>query len=294
VNKIKAIIDADVLVYQTGFSAQKTSYRFVYANGRKIEYDDLTIGEVKKELVKQGLCTNHGKLQKLIHPIPVEYALQRAKMLIESILDKVNADTFKAFLTANDKSNYRFKVATMQEYKGNRKNSKRPVHYDVIREYLMTHYDAEVTYDQEADDAMGIEQMRSDGNSIICSIDKDLDMIPGHHYNLNSEESYIATDPGEIFLDDNRSALHGRGLKWFYAQMLLGDTADNIPGIKGYGPVAVYNALGKARVENEYINITKEVYQKNYKNTFEKAYREVANLLWIRRYPGEFKGDVIC
>lgn len=286
---MKALVDGDILIYKAGFSSQRTSYRFVSLNGAKIEFGDMPLTQVKKDLHLKGITSNEGKLQRLISPIQVEFAFQRLRMLVESVLEKVGADSYHLFLTSTDHSNYRYNIAKLQEYKGNRKNMKRPVHYDVLREYLIKYYDAEVIHNQEADDAMGIMQSKSTDNTIICSIDKDLDMIPGYHYNIDTGETYVATDPGTVYLDDTRHKVIGRGLKWFYAQMLLGDNADNIPGIPGYGPVKVVETLEKLTTEKEMIDCTYKIYLKYYKNCAIMNYKEVADLLWIRRREGEFK-----
>lgn len=284
-----AQIDGDILAYKAGFSAQRTRYRFIYNGGSKIDYDDLTLLQIKKDLICRGLSHNDGKLQKLIYPEPVAFALQRVKLLIDMIMSNTEANSYNIYLTANDKSNFRFKIATIKEYKGNRKNMKRPMHYDAIREYLQSYHDAVMISGQEADDAMGIAQMRSLSDSIICSIDKDLDMIPGYHYNMDTKEHYTATDPGIVFLDDYRKKVHGRGLVWFYAQMLLGDNADNIPGIAGYGPVKVCELLKNIKEEAIMKETVKEVYANHYGVNYLKAYHEVCDLLWIRRYESQIK-----
>lgn len=286
-----AQVDGDIICYKCGFSAQKTRYQFVYNNGSKLDYPDQTLIEIKKDLKAKSIKSTMGTLQKLICPEPVEFAFQRVRMLVDSILAKTNTDSYKMYLTSNDKSNFRYKIATLKEYKGNRKNMKRPAHYEAIREYLQDYYDAQMIYGSEADDAMGIAQMKALDRSIICSIDKDLDMIPGYHYNIDTQELYTATDPGIIFLDDNRRKVHGRGLKWFYAQMLLGDSADNIPGAAGYGPVNVMLALENENTEASMQEITKDIYAKQYGADYMKAYKEVMDLLWIRRFPDEVKSE---
>lgn len=284
-----AQIDSDVIVYKCGFSSQKTMYRFVYNDGSKIDYSEATLVEIKKDLKTRGVTHEAGNLQRLIVPDPVDYALQRVKMLLEAILDKSEADSFKLYLTSADRSNFRFKLATIQEYKGNRKNMKKPVHYEAIREFLLKYFDAEEVYNQEADDAMGIAQMKNLESSIICSIDKDMNMIPGYHYDMDSQEIYVTSDPGHLELTDDRRKLKGGGLKWFYAQMLLGDSADNIPGIPGLGPVAVYSLLNEYNTEDWFRYQVLDCYKKQYGNDWEKCFKEVGNLLYIRRQENEVK-----
>ncbi len=54
------------------------------------------------------------------------------------------------------------------------------------------------------------------------SIDKDLDMIRGWHYNFIKDKKY--------FIDDQQAIKH------FYTQILTGDRVDNIIGLRGIGP----------------------------------------------------------
>ncbi len=219
--------------------------------------------------------------------------------MINEIMGATSANEHQIYLTSTDKSNYRFDIAKTKEYKGNRKAAK-PVHYDAIREYLTNYWNAAIITGKEADDAMGIEQSTngrrfgSDSVTIICTIDKDLDMIPGWHYNFVTKELYETDDPGALGLSENRRKLSGGGLLWFYAQMLLGDSADNIPGLKGFGPVKVHELLQDCKdeiemVQNVYSQYTKEMPKKE---AIERM-KEVADLLWIQRKEGERKSQYI-
>ena len=84
---------------------------------------------------------------------------------------------------------------------------------------LVTQYKATVVNGYETDDALGIAQTKYDGNSRICSLDKDLLMIAGYHFNWVTGISKLVSP-----LD---------GLRTFYKQLILGDKSDNIPGYDG-------------------------------------------------------------
>ena len=115
-----------------------------------------------------------------------EGAPQCWEILRSRIDDNINllnlatrATSFELVLTSDDKSNFRFQVATILPYKGNRLMDK-PFWYSTIRSYLMDSYSAHVVYGMEADDYLGIQQSE---NTVISSVDKDLDNIPGKHFN---------------------------------------------------------------------------------------------------------------
>jgi len=148
---------------------------------------------------------------------PEEIALLRVETMMRDMLHDTQSDTYKTFLTG--KNNFRYKI--YPEYKANRKDKPKPVWLEVCRNYLLEHWGAIISDGCEADDLMGIEATSSDDMMayIICSIDKDLKQIPGNHYNFVTKVKEFVT-PLE-------------GLKYFYKQLILGDSSDNIPGFDG-------------------------------------------------------------
>lgn len=140
--------------------------------------------------------------------------------MMKRILETTGADTYEAYITGDN--NFRYKVDP--EYKANRKGKPQPRYRQDANAYLVTEYGAVVTDEIEADDALGVSQATAEPETtIICSIDKDLKQIPGHHYNWRKNEFSFVTP-----LD---------GIRLFYRQLITGDITDNIVGIRGLGPV---------------------------------------------------------
>jgi 5'-3' exonuclease len=77
--------------------------------------------------------------------------------------------------------------------------------------------------------------------------------------------------------------------------MLLGDSADNIGGIPGYGPIKVYNLLRDCKNEKQLLDRVREAYYTQGKSKLETIddVCEAADLLWIRQKREEFKSDEI-
>lgn len=143
-----------------------------------------------------------------------DLACWQAGEMMRRILHETNCMLHKCYLSGG--VNFRYDINP--EYKANRRDVPKPKHYEAVRAYLVTEWQASVTDGIEADDALGIEQSNEEG-TIICSIDKDLLQVPGWHYNFVRKEQRLVSP-----LD---------GIKHFYYQLIMGDKADNIFGYDG-------------------------------------------------------------
>lgn len=232
---ITALIDGDVIVYACGFASQKNIHK-VTIKGEEAPRATFEYKKDLKEWVeKNGLSDSDYTVSTTVQADPVEHALHSVKVFLNEILEVTDAEHYKIYLTG--KGNFREEIATILPYKGNR-NAPKPLHYDNIKQYLVDHWEAIVVEGMEADDAMAIEQelwlenidpmwrhpeINHDGYTVICSIDKDLRMVPGWHYNWNKDDKPVWVSEEE-------------GIRWFYTQLLTGDKVDNIQGIPGIGP----------------------------------------------------------
>jgi 5'-3' exonuclease len=187
-----------------------------------------------------------------------EIALLRVEGMMQEILSK--HEEYKAFLTGPN--NFRYKI--YPAYKANRVNKDKPLYLKDCQDYLVSEYKAVVSDGCEADDLLGINQTE---DSVIYSIDKDLLMIPGHHFN------FVTGIYKEISELD--------GLKQFYRQMLIGDTADNVKGVDGIGKVKATKLIDHLETEEEMSEVVYLLY-----DTPER-FAVNADLLWIWRHNGE-------
>ena len=60
------------------------------------------------------------------------------------------------------------------------------------------------------------------------------------------------------------SKLRGAGLKFFYAQILMGDDADNYPGLPGVGMTRAFEVINPCKTEEEMYNAVLQEYHKVY------------------------------
>ena len=196
-----------------------------------------------------------------------KFALARVNELVHDIVFvQLECKEYKAYITG--KGNFRNEIAKTVPYKGNRKDMKKPIHYDAIRKHLVEHLQAESIEGMEADDAIAIEATKLGSQGIIVSIDKDLDQVAGLHYNFVKQELYEVTPE--------------QGMLNFYKQILTGDRVDNIVGIKGVGPVKAEKLLKECKTEKEMFDVCVKAYNDDGQNGLERA-TENANLLWLLR-----------
>ena len=181
-------------------------------------------------------------------------------------------DSWQLYLTG--KNNFRYGVATTVPYKGNRVAPK-PQHLQALRQHMIEEWGASVTDGDEADDAIAIDGTTLGLSCVMVSLDKDFDQIPGWHYNFVKKLGY--------FVDERQ------GLYSFYKQILTGDTADNIQGLAGIGPVKAAKKLAVcedvtdlSEYEMAMYDVCVDAYEGNVDRVLENAL-----LLWLRRTPNE-------
>jgi hypothetical protein len=254
--------------------------------------------------------------------MPLRSATRRADLRMKQIIDETRAESYTGFLTG--KNNFRDLVATLQRYKGNRydKNGKRittqPSWLKEVRLHLQIKWECIMVEGQEADDALSIMQHGSYHETVISSIDKDLLIATGLHHDMTSGEMTETKGYGEIWMKG--SGCKGNGVKFFLAQLLMGDNADWIKGLPrvtpmmkekfgiarlgGCGPKAAYLVInptttyreGLDRViscyddfwrENSYVHWSTGKKYEAGATTSMKQLTEQGQLLWMRRTGGE-------
>jgi len=248
-----AIIDLDPIVYRCGFSTESLNR-------------DMDILEVE----------------------PMSHAIYNMNHMIDYCLQVSDTKAYRGFLTG--KGNFRH--AIFKEYKANRKDARRPYWYDELRSYLMLDDRVTTVDGQEADDACSIAHCRENNyefhpdirNSIVWSVDKDFNNIPGWHGNYVTKEIY--------YVDEIEA------LRNFYLQILTGDIADGIPRIKkGWRQKETEKELKEAATENEFRRIVHSVIkstlepEEDSSTSIEEKVREIltdrGQLVWLRRKEGE-------
>lgn len=282
-----ALIDGDELVYKIGHLCQ-TSYRL-------LEHPEKGTFQFETKLDAVEWLENDKDdrwvMEDFIVPHPehtVKYHLDR---ILSFIQERTEYTDYIIFLTSDDENNFRYRVATLIPYKGNRETGHRPYYWDYIRNLMMFQYNGVMETDCEADDGMSkaAYHLRQEGidDYVVVSQDKDLNMVPGKHFNIPKNLLYTV-EPED-------------GIKFFYKQLLAGDATDNIYGIYRIGMKTASSMIENLHSTDEKVlwdfclkayeaalfDPKKRVKMPNPEMPLRERVTEIARLLWMQETPGE-------
>jgi hypothetical protein len=163
---------------------------------------------------------------------------------VETLRLMAGAETAKLHLTLGDKAG-RYEIAQVQEYQAKRGAARAEglvERVSELREFMAHLHTPTLSphawYDREADDGLCQvmwEARDADPELIVMwSLDKDLYMVGGYH--LAGEDYKLEMFPwgyGECQLvkTGTQKKVVGQGTSFFWHQLLMGDGADNIPGL---------------------------------------------------------------
>jgi hypothetical protein len=271
--EIFANVDGDILKYKAGFASQRTQYTYVstgkvFANKTDAnEYLQEHKGWQGGPGVRAWMKDNW-KDEEWLEQIVLGTWKECAEFIddeIENIKFHTGATKVRIFLTPS--TTFRHRLAFTAEYKANRSGQPKPEYAEDIVKYLKEKYDAITACDIEADDLLGMCQTT---DTILCTNDKDLKMIPGKHFNFTTNQASAVTP-----YDAD---------KFFLTQLLSGDATDNIPGVPDLTPARA------AKIVEDYegdhlslIEAIKEQYAYSYGADWKEVMEEQAALLWILR-----------
>lgn len=142
--------------------------------------------------------------------------------IIDNTLGNIVAETgvrdMRLYLSGD--ANFRYEVAKTKPYKGNRTSDK-PLLLRAARDYLRLEHGALVVDGYEADDAIASDMVLN--GAMHCGVDKDILQVAGRHYNY-VKKKFVDVPPEQALVN-------------LYTQVIVGDSTDNIGGLKGYGAV---------------------------------------------------------
>jgi hypothetical protein len=286
---MRVYVDADVMAYSVGFAHQQTVYRWAIMDGEnEIERGSSESVEameaLESEVEGRGLRLFRSGAD--AHPEPVVHALASTKRMIEALDSELREtglqyDKLRFVLTGS--GNFRDKIATIRPYKGNR-TAPRPVLFGDIRQYLLDRWPTLLVEGREADDYLASVAAKYEYDPerlCIVSTDKDLKTVPGRLYNPRAKTMDLISEPAARC--------------FFWRQMVIGDSVDNIVGVYKSGVAAANRYIVEAMPETaqeavvaDLLNTSRTKLGCPYADRrVADVLRENGQLLHLQRYEGE-------
>lgn len=224
-------------------------------------------------------------------------AQKRFKTAIYEIMFLTKAEFARVHLTPKGcYKNGRHLLLGAKPYQGNRKGKPKPALLEPLRESAHTVFSDDPLVDVfpqmtlEADDACMMDAYNIQ-NCIMWSKDKDLNLVPCPRYCINTGQELTIVGRfgwiGSRYTESLKEKADGHGTKFFWLQMLMGDTADNVKGINSYkgklcGELTALSILKDVQDENTAANLVLDAYRAIKQNPIPEA-----EALWLLRSPDD-------
>ena len=202
-------------------------------------------------------------------------ATSRADQMIENMLTATGADEYELWFSGPN--NFRYQI--YPEYKANRIKTYRPKWEQDVKTHMTEVWNANLTDGIEADDMVGIRQMELK-DTMISHVDKDINMIPGMHYNWELVRLGKVIREAKIY-----EVSHNEADLTFFTQLLVGDPTDGIKGVPGIGPKRAKALLDMCNTTEDYLQMLEDQY-----SCFEEMDMN-ASCLWIHRKHNDYWKD---
>lgn len=191
---------------------------------------------------------------------------------------KNNLDAEKIQLYIHKEGNIKLNKQGVITYKRKRNlesSTPRSPYMKDLKEYIFNFCpNVIMVTNEEVDDHVSCEYMRScKEGDILCHIDKDLDMIPGVHYNFDNN-TYYEIDEIEAFRN-------------FCMQVLMGDASDGVPGLYRVGETKAKNILKDCKIKSDMFDLVLCQYNEMLSGLHPDVRRiilhDTCTMLWIKR-----------
>ena len=225
-------------------------------------------------------------------------AIRHFQMEVLKLMFLTKTEDARVHLTASDSLKAgRGSIIAAKPYQGNRTGKAKPALLEAVRQAVsdpancLPEYTVELHRNLEADDACMIDAYRLRDKGVLCSADKDLKLSPYPYYSRSTGQVMAGAGFGYVELEQTPSGIvkmGGAGRKFFWAQMLMGDAADNVRGLALYqgkpiGAVTAYQVLSACKddesaVANEVLDLYAQIDQ----NPLPEGW-----LMWLLRTPDD-------
>lgn len=284
-SEITAVIDFDWVCFTAASAGQSTKIVVTHKkSGNVKEFKTRTdfyghwkkkeggwLGDLNKKREEEGkplFSVEDFEIEDVVMPEPLPNVLHTVKRMVERVLEQTEATKLKGFISGGD--TYRLDKSTIIEYKGNRKDTEKPLLFEDVREYILKKYSPEVISDVETDDALIMEAYKKPDH-VVVAVDKDAKGCPVKVFNPDKPDDGVVDCDcfGELWVDTNSSkTVRGKGRLFLYFQVAWADPVDNYKANsasdKKWGDKGAYKRMSQCTNDKEAWEALVEIYKDLY------------------------------
>ena len=159
--------------------------------------------------------------------VQVQEYVEELQLQVSSLIGETQENS-PIVLAFSDPTRKYFRHRLLPTYKSHRQKREGPMLVGYLKKKMAEKYTTYCIKDLEADDILGIlatDELLIPEDCIMVSVDKDLQTVPGKHFNPSKPELGIS------YVDDRMADQN------HLRQTLIGDTRDGYSGCPGVGPV---------------------------------------------------------
>ncbi|ANH51083.1 exonuclease [Pseudomonas phage VSW-3] len=228
---------------------------------------------------------------------PIGDARTRLMQKLDDMRIAAGAEKVVLHLTATGShKGWRYVAATVKPYQENRSKSQRPKNWEQLRDFVESYqglaFKPKIWGTREADDGICYhKEVLPYGSAVVAMKDKDSQMFDDCIH-LDWETYEITEVPkGTFEIENSLGRLFGS--KWFWLQLLMGDGADNIPGLPQIlshtgklvqcGEARAKTALCMSVDDDDALDRVCKHYARYYSTEWADRLVEQMILLWMRK-----------
>ncbi len=255
----KVFIDLDVALFEAASAGEKVQYDYVDPSGKVVAtFDSAEKGKAwLEEFSTFGVDFSYNcqcepdeltRTDAYYIDKGVEECYKAFDSKLKAILEDIKIDDWKGYVSASSGiENFRYSIATLHKYKGERGKTRKPLHLEATRAYAVKKKNItapRIAY--EVDDLVNAMALRHGENGMVYAQDKDCQGISGAwFYCPTNYDEPIYSDPslcGKLELRSDGKVIGWGTLFWLW-QCLASDPVDNIKGCSGIGAKKAYKML---------------------------------------------------
>ena len=302
--KNKIFVDGDLLAFPSASVAEERIYVAKDPYGKVVaEFDGAKAYSAwLQEMEIFGTDMQHGftgDIEDLtreleIRPKPFKEAQKAFKRTLDQWLSKCPDGDVTVYLAPmSGSTNFRHDVALRKPYKGNRKDSHKPIHLQALRDWAFSLPYTKRATKFETDDIVTGMAHRHGRNGYLVQNEKDgftcyncWFLYPDHH------NEPVWSDPNTLgYVERNGGKVIGLGRLFLMSQVLTGDVADGYSGLDGVGvskAVEILSPYNNASVKHlpEVVRMVAQMYRKKYGDSYDyiNKFGEPATASWFDFY----------